>query len=101
MREWRHFHSLAVGGITGVFLAGHSWILLFLGIMLGVVGTVGVRHLRRGLYLSRELVAARIRHEDAAASELAARADHRIRARREQVEAERRAYWQGARDGKL
>lgn len=99
MRRWGHGHSVAAGVIVGL-AADHNTLILAAGCFLGGVAvTLLARHLRRGLYLGRELVAAKIRREEASARSLLERADHHLLKVDEQKRERDRSYWQGARDG--
>lgn len=110
IRRWTHLHTLATGLVFGLVLDKEALVLFALGIALGVIVVIGWRKVRQLAGWSREAAAgavssierlreAEIERKLAAAEEARARATARLRRTSEQEDAERRAYWAGARDG--
>lgn len=110
IRRWTHIHSLATGLVFGLVLDKEALVLFALGIALGAGIVFGWSKLRSLLGWSREAVSgalssverlreAEIERKLAVAAEARTRAETRLKRAGEQEVAERRAYWQGARDG--
>lgn len=110
IRRWTHVHTLATGLVFGLVLDREALIVFGLGLVLGVAIVIGWRQVRRLAGWGREtaqhaahgleeLRQAEADRKRAAAEELRTRAQNRLRRAAEQVEAERRAYLAGARDG--
>ncbi len=113
IRRWSHIHSLATGLAFGLVLDREALVIFALGIAAGV-GAVYLGRFARGFGRSarkiattaaataeqrERLVEAEIARKRAAAAEATARAEHHVRRAEEQRAAERKARWEGARDG--
>lgn len=113
IRRWTHLHSIGTGLVFGLVLDREALVIFFLGLALGVALVVAWRFVsrftgwaRRAAPAAAEVIALRDRKTEAeierklaAAEEARARAEHRVRTAGEQRDAERRAYYAGARDG--
>ena len=113
IRRWSHIHSLATGLVFGLVLDKEALVIFALGIALGVALVFLGRFLRGFGSTARKvattaaataeqrerLVEAEIARKHAAAAEATARAEHYVRRADEQRVAEKRARWEGARDG--